>query len=140
MVLPPGELAKEKVDFGASVAVVEGAGLLELEEPGATADEAPFAETPSGNDGLAGALLDVALPEGGWLEADVVLLALVANENIGFDGVSLPAAGASFVTGDERWLKRDGALPDGPVNENVGLEAVADDDDATLPSPEGALG
>lgn len=32
------------------------------------------------------------------------------------------------------------APPDGPLNENVGLEAVADGDDATLPSPEEALG
>lgn len=97
----PCEPAKEKVDFGAPPAVVEGPGLLEPEELGAAADEAPFVGTPNGNDGLAGALLEAVLPEGGWLEADVVLLALVVNENIGF-GASPPAAGASFVAGDER--------------------------------------
>lgn len=133
VVLPPCEPVKEKVDFNPSVAVVEGAGLLEPEELGAAAD-------PNGNAGLAGALLEVVLPEGGWLEADVVLPMLGVNENIGFGGVSLPTAGASFVAGGERWLKKDGAPPDGVVNENVGLGVVANDDDATFVPPEEAPG
>lgn len=132
------EPVKEKVDFGASLAVVVGGRLLEPTEPGAATDAAPFVGAPNVSAGLVGALLDAVLlaEEESWLEADVVLLGLAVNENVGFDDASLPAAEASFVVDDERWPNMDIAPPDEGANENVGLEVVADDEVVALLSPE----